>query len=106
MTQRSDNKPAPASDEATSTRATHDAASLQQHLEEVAQQRDRAYHALAMREADLARIQRIAGIGGVEVDLTDGFSSRRSPEYLAIHGLPQDSGTETHEGWLSRIHPD
>src|SRR5438105_2429459 len=103
--QRSDKKPAPTPAEAAPAPAT-DAAALRQHLDEVARQRDRAYQALAIREADLARIQRIAGIGGVEVDLTEGFNSRHSPEYLAIHGLPPDSGNETHEGWLSRIHPD
>ena len=59
-----------------------------------------------MREADLARIQRIAGVGGVEVDLLDGFKSYRSPEYLAIHGLPPDTPIESHDDWLSRIHPD
>ncbi len=59
-----------------------------------------------MRDADLARIQRIAGVGGLEVDLLDGFKNYRSPEYLAIHGLPADTPVESHESWLSRIHPD
>jgi PAS domain S-box-containing protein len=98
MTQRSDSK-SPVS-------LPSDAAALQQHLEALARERDRAYQALAMREADLARIQRIAGVGGVEVDLLDGFKSYRSPEYLAIHGLPPDTPVESHDDWLSRIHPD
>jgi len=66
-------------------------ASLQEHLEVLSRERDRAYQALAMREADLARIQRIAGVGGVEVDLLNGFRNYRSPEYLSIHGLPPDT---------------
>ena len=111
MTQRHDSKPAsPTSAAATAgadvTSLPADAAALKQHLETLSRERDRVYHALAMREADLARIQRIAGIGGVEVDLTDGFKSYRSPEYLAIHGLPPDTSPESHDGWLSRVHPD
>jgi PAS domain S-box-containing protein len=81
-------------------------ASLQEHLEVLSRERDRAYQALAMREADLARIQRIAGVGGVEVDLLNGFRNYRSPEYLSIHGLPPDTPVEDHDSWLSRIHPD
>jgi PAS domain S-box-containing protein len=58
------------------------------------------------REAELARVQKIGGIGGVEVDLRAGFHNRRSPEYLAIHGLPPDAAHESHEDWVRRIHPD
>ena len=57
------------------------------------------------REAELARIQRIGRVGGVEVDFRDGFKNRRSPEYLIIHGLPPDAANETHEEWVERIHP-
>jgi len=61
---------------------------------------------LQAREAELALIHRIAGVGGVEVDLRDGFRNRRSPEYLTIHGLPPTAINESHEDWVARIHPD
>lgn len=75
-------------------------------VEEIARQRDEAFQALREREAELARIQRIGRVGGVEVDFQDGFRNRRSPEYLLIHGLPPEAANETHEQWLARIHPD
>src|ERR1700754_5021315 len=62
--------------------------------------------ALREREAELARVQQIGRIGGLEVDLRTGFRNRRSPEYLLIHGLPPDAANETHEDWVQRIHPD
>lgn len=65
-----------------------------------------AERALRYREADLARVQQIGQVGGVEVDLTEGFRNRRSPEYLVIHGLPPDAAHESHEAWVARIHPD
>ncbi len=62
---------------------------------------------LRLREAELARVQRIGQVGGLEVDLTGGqFRNRRSPEYLRLHGLPEDATHETHEAWVARIHPD
>ncbi|RXT45028.1 hybrid sensor histidine kinase/response regulator [Bradyrhizobium betae] len=79
---------------------------LRQHLEEIARQRDNAYRALQEREAELARIQRIGKVGGVEVDFREGFRNRRSPEYLMIHGLPPEAADESHEDWVTRIHPD
>jgi PAS domain S-box-containing protein len=79
---------------------------LRQHLEEIARERDRAHRALQEREAELARIQRIGRVGGVEVDFRDGFKNRRSPEYLMIHGLPPDAVHESHEDWVNRIHPE
>ena len=79
---------------------------LRQHLEDVARERDNAYRALQEREAELARIQRIAKVGGVEVDFREGFKNRRSPEYLIIHGLPPEAAGESHEDWVNRIHPD
>jgi PAS domain S-box-containing protein len=79
---------------------------LRQHLQQIASERDRAHRALQEREAELARIQRIGRVGGVEVDFRDGFKNRRSPEYLIIHGLPPDAANETHEDWVNRIHPD
>ena len=65
-----------------------------------------AERALRDREADLARVQQIGKVGGVEVFLTEGFRNRRSPEYLVIHGLPPEAAQETHEDWVRRIHPE
>jgi PAS domain S-box-containing protein len=79
---------------------------LRQHLEEIARERDDAYHALQEREAELARIQRIAKVGGLEVDFREGFKNRRSPEYLMIHGLPAEAADESHDDWVNRIHPE
>jgi PAS domain S-box-containing protein len=62
--------------------------------------------ALRERESELARVQQIGRIGGLEVDLTTGFRNRRSPEYLLIHGLPPDAANESHEDWVQRIHPE
>jgi PAS domain S-box-containing protein len=62
--------------------------------------------ALREREAELARVQQIGRIGGLEVDLRTGFRNRRSPEYLLIHGLSPDAANESHEDWVRRIHPD
>jgi PAS domain S-box-containing protein len=82
------------------------AETLRRHLEEIARERDSAHQALQEREAELVRIQRIARVGGVEVDLRDGFKNRRSPEYLIIHGLPPDAAKESHEDWVKRVHPE
>jgi len=62
--------------------------------------------ALKDRESELARVQQIARIGGVNVDLRNGFDNgKRAPEYLEIHGLDPDT-SDTHEGWVRRLHPD
>ena len=90
---------------AGSTGATS-AEGLQRHLLEIAQERDAAYQALQEREAELTRIQRIGRVGGVEVDLREGFRNRRSPEYLLLHGLPPEAANESHQDWVNRIHPD
>src|SRR6478735_7758249 len=79
---------------------------LRHDIETLARERDDAHRALQEREAELARIQRIGRVGGVEVDFREGFKNRRSPEYLIIHGLPPDATNETHEDWVERIHPD
>ena len=83
-----------------------DAEKLRRHLEEIARERDKAHQELEEREAELVRIQRIARVGGVEVDLREGLKNRRSPEYLLIHGLPPEAANETHEDWANRIHPE
>jgi len=61
---------------------------------------------LREREAELARVQQLGRIGGLEVDLRSGFHNRRSPEYLLIHGLPPDAANESHDDWAKRIHPE
>jgi PAS domain S-box-containing protein len=82
------------------------AAQLREHLAEIARERDAAYRSLQEREAELARIQRIGKVGGLEVDLREGFRNRRSPEYLLLHGLPPEAMEESHEDWVNRIHPE
>ena len=79
---------------------------LRQHLEEIARERDAAYHALQEHESELARIQRIGRVGGFEVDFREGFKNNRSPEYLMIHGLPPEAVSEPLEDWAKRIHPE
>jgi PAS domain S-box-containing protein len=79
---------------------------LRQHLEEIARERDKAHRALQEREAELARIQRIARVGGLEIDFRDGVKNRRSPEYLLVHGLTAEAANETYEDWAARIHPE
>jgi PAS domain S-box-containing protein len=82
------------------------AESLRLHLQEIARERDTAHQALQERETELARIQRMARIGGLEIDFRDGVKNRRSPEYLLVHGLPPEAANETYENWIARIHPD
>lgn len=69
-------------------------------------ERSRAEAALREREADLARVQRIGAVGGLDIDVAHGLCGVRSPEYLRLHGLPQDQRQESHADWLARVHPD
>jgi PAS domain S-box-containing protein len=69
-------------------------------------ERVQAEQTLRRREAELAQVQKIGRVGGLEVDLRSGFRNRRSPEYLLIHGLPPEAAQETHEDWVQRIHPE
>jgi len=78
---------------------------LRRHLEEIARERDKAHLALQERETELARIQRIALVGGLEIDFRDGVKNHRSPEYLLVHGLPPEAANESYENWVARIHP-
>jgi PAS domain S-box-containing protein len=67
----------------------------------------RADERLREREGELARVQRIGQVGGLEVDLTGGVPrNKRSPEYLRLHGLTPQDEDEPHENWVRRIHPD
>jgi PAS domain S-box-containing protein len=61
---------------------------------------------LRRREAELARVQQIGGVGGIDVDVARGLTGRRSPEYVRLHGLPEGTATESHQGWLARLHPE
>lgn len=69
-------------------------------------ERDEVEAELRRREQELAQVQRIGRVGGLEVDLREGFRNFRSPEYLAVHGLPPESRNEAHEDWVRRIHPE
>jgi PAS domain S-box-containing protein len=69
-------------------------------------QRVIAERMLRDREHDLASVQRIARVGGVTIDFTDGFDSgQRSLSYQEIHGLNRDA-VDTHDGWVKRLHPE
>ena len=69
-------------------------------------QRVVAERTLKDREKDLASVQRIARIGGVTVDLGNGFGAgQRTLAYREIHGLSRDV-VDTHDDWVKRIHPD
>jgi PAS domain S-box-containing protein len=57
------------------------------------------------REVELARVQQIGGVAGVDIDL-DGLNGHRSPEYLRLHGLPPGIVIESHDAWLARVHPE
>jgi PAS domain S-box-containing protein len=67
----------------------------------------RSEQALRERENELARVQHIAKVAGIVVDLRDGGfrNEGRSPEYRAIHGLSDDAD-DSHESWIARLHPD
>lgn len=76
------------------------------HIAAIAIERATSDRILLTRERELTRVQQLGRVGGVEVDLRSGFRNRRSPEYLAIHGLPPSAANETHEAWVDRIHPE
>lgn len=69
------------------------------------QGQEAAEQALRARERELAQVQKIGKVGGLEVDLREGFTNKRSPEYLLVHGLPPEAANESHEDWVRRIHP-
>src|SRR3984893_17190333 len=79
---------------------------LRRHLEEIARERDQAYRALQEREVELARIQRIARVGGLEIDFRDGVRNRRSPGYLRVPRLPPEAANQAYEDWVNRIQPE
>src|ERR1700722_2438396 len=68
--------------------------------------REKDTQALRDRELELARVQRIGGVGGLDVDLAKGFRSKPSLEYLNLHGLPPNTVDDSHEQWVARVHPE
>ena len=65
-----------------------------------------AERGLREREAELARVQEIGQVGGVEVVPYRRFQEPPLARILEIHGLPPEAVNETHEDWVRRIHPD
>ncbi|WP_431284104.1 sensor histidine kinase [Humitalea sp. 24SJ18S-53] len=53
----------------------------------------------------LIRAKRFGLVGTFEFDLRTGIS-RRSPEYMSVHGLAAIATEETHDDWSRRLHPD
>jgi PAS domain S-box-containing protein len=71
-----------------------------------AAERATALEELSLREAELAQVQTAGGVGGVIIDVTNGLTAERSPEYRKLHGLGPNVRFERHEDWLARVHPD
>ncbi|MBV9288840.1 MAG: PAS domain S-box protein, partial [Hyphomicrobiales bacterium] len=65
-----------------------------------------ALERLRERERELSRAQEIGRLGGIRIDLRQGFIVRRSPEYLRLYGFPREAAIEDHERWSQRLHPD
>lgn len=59
----------------------------------------------AMTSDRLLRAQRFGLMGTFEFDLRTGVS-RRSAEYMSIHGHDPVPAEEAHEDWAKRVHPD
>ncbi len=62
--------------------------------------------ALEAENARLRAILRGGRIGSLTVDSSTGDRSGYSPEYVALHGLPPGTASETHQEWLARVHPE
>ena len=56
-------------------------------------------------EDRLSRARRFGLVGTFEYDLRTGLS-RRSPEFMAVQGMPPIPVEERHADWLRRLHPD
>ena len=67
--------------------------------------RQQAAQALRDRERELARVQRIGGMGGWEADPAEG-PIQRSREYVRLHGVARNLDRETRAQWFARVHPD
>jgi PAS domain S-box-containing protein len=70
-------------------------------------ERVRAEAALRERESRLRLIQAAGGIGSFDWDIVTN-TMYRSPEYLQLQGLPEDSPQDTSftDAWTDRLHPD
>jgi PAS domain S-box-containing protein len=70
-------------------------------------ERARTDAAVREREERLRLVQAAGGIGSFEWHVPSG-RVHRSPEYLALHGLPADAplATPYSDAWLDRVHPD
>jgi len=69
---------------------------------------DRKRAEIALRESEerLRLVQAAGRIGSFDWDIGSGHIVR-SPEYVAIHGLPEgELGTDDSDRWMARIHPD
>ena len=53
----------------------------------------------------LSRAARFGLVGTFEHDLRTGLS-RRSAEYMAVHGMAPNPAEERHADWVRRLHPD
>ena len=61
---------------------------------------------LKVREAELSRVQEVGGLAGIHIPISSSLVSRRSPEYLKLHGLTAEHALEEHADWLRRVHPE
>ena len=61
---------------------------------------------LRIRESELSRVQEIGGVAGFHIPVSPSLVSKRSPEYLRLHGLSTADAMETHADWLQRVHPE
>lgn len=59
----------------------------------------------ALSSERLMRAKRFGLMGTFEVDVRSGVS-RRSAEYMSIHGQAPVPAEERHEDWVRRVHPD
>jgi PAS domain-containing protein len=75
----------------------------------VGHQLDQGDLSAALRESEerLRLIQAAAEIGSFDWDMVTG-RVHRSPEYLAIQGLPPDAPLDNdyQDSWLDRVHPE
>lgn len=71
--------------------------------------RARTFTILQKRENELARVQRIGRIAGVDIEIpgdVEEYISKPSPEYKLLHGLSADIAKESYTDWLNRIHSE
>lgn len=65
----------------------------------------KAEEELRIRESELSRVQEIGGVAGFHIPVNPSLVSKRSPEYLRLHGLSTAGSIESHDDWLQRVHP-